>query len=200
MALEYSTVTGLYRTMVADTPDDDNDLPNLEPLVGTIEFIPQVDYVIQDNGDFLYPAPSMAVLNDEGRVSYNGSEGIALLSPKSAGINPSNWSYIVRMRLTTKAGIPVRINDFRFSPAPGSVPLNQNTPIPSAGVTAITRGLSAYELAVTDGFVGTLTEWLDSLKAPGAGGASRLQVIPLSAPWPTEAPAGTLVVRVQEGA
>lgn len=34
------------------------------------------------------------------------------------------------------------------------------------------NGLSAYDLAVAQGYVGTLDQWLESLKgAPGSGGA-----------------------------
>lgn len=36
----------------------------------------------------------------------------------------------------------------------------------------ITRGKSAYEIAVNNGFKGTEEEWLESLKAEGAGGAN----------------------------
>jgi hypothetical protein len=41
------------------------------------------------------------------------------------------------------------------------------------GADSTVPGMSAYELAVADGYVGTVQEWLDSLQgAPGADGAA----------------------------
>ena len=46
----------------------------------------------------------------------------------------------------------------------------------SATITAAKNGLSAYELAVLDGFVGTLSEWLESLRGKDGLDAYELAV------------------------
>ncbi len=50
------------------------------------------------------------------------------------------------------------------------------TPIPPGGTGGGANGKSAYELAVAEGFEGTLTEWLESLEGkPGPEGPRGLQ-------------------------
>lgn len=64
-------------------------------------------------------------------------------------------------------------------------------------------GKNAYQLAVESGFSGTQMDWLESLRGPGdywtKNQTAPVVVLSATAPWPTEAPPGALVVRISAG-
>lgn len=140
MAMEYADVNAVYRSITADGPADPDNLPDLVPLKGTVEFIPNIDYVHTEDGDIMDLRPATVTLDAEGRLSHNGRVGVMLLSPLSSGLNPRGWQYTVRPRVTTADGLPVRIADFPIVPPPGPFRLNAFTPVPTGTLTAVTKG------------------------------------------------------------
>ncbi len=66
------------------------------------------------------------------------------------------------------------ISSVTADPATGALTITLTTgAVTQTGPLAGADGASAYELAVQDGFVGTLTEWLDSLQGTGGGDVSQ---------------------------
>lgn len=176
MALQYSELTGVYRSITGGTPE-------LLPLNGVVEFIPSLGYVHAADGTVLHIPTVVGALAD-GMLSKDGQPYVRLLAPASPGLSSSRWHYTARFSLTSRDGAAVRIPDARFRPAPGRYPLNPFISIPSQQGAPATRGLSAYELAVSEGFRGTLPEWLASLRGTGTGTGIRITASAAEPPNP----------------
>jgi len=127
--------------------------------------------VLDVNADLILLPATRAV-----RLS-GGVIDIVLAGSDDPAYNPSGWTYEVELLLD---GIETTF--FMEAPVGATVDLTDAIPVAESNGVAITRGeqgedgpagLSAYQLAVQDGFVGTLTEWLASLKgAQGDGGTN----------------------------
>lgn len=117
MALEYGVIVGRYRSTIASPPDDDDDIPNLEPLVGTIILDPRPEVILVDDtaaegAMTITPMPTRVQLNADGDLTHNGKPYVKLLSPESSSIDTHDWTYEVSFDLRTLDGQPVRMNSY----------------------------------------------------------------------------------------
>lgn len=125
-------------------------------------------HLIDSGRNAVYPGGGKASIT-------NGSFSIEVLPTNAAGIAPEGWRWWVDVQPTGgnrisfwaaiegADGATIQLADLTPVPAPGGGP----GPGPA--------GASAYEVAVTDGFDGTVEEWLASLVGPaGAQGPQGL--------------------------
>ncbi|MCX4824255.1 hypothetical protein OG883_31240 [Streptomyces sp. NBC_01142] len=94
-----------------------------------------------------------------------GAFEIVLPATNAPGMNPSGWSYTVAEQL---AGVPVnRVYQILLPAETPAVDLADIAPTdPSTPNYVAVRGDSAYEVAVKNGFTGTVAQWLASLVGP----------------------------------
>jgi len=105
-------------------------------------------------------------------LDATGAFEVELPATDAPGMNPSDWSYSVAEQL---AGVAVnRVYQVLLPGEAPEVDLADIAPTdPSTPNYVAVRGDSAYEVAVENGFVGTVAQWLASLIGPtGARGAS----------------------------
>jgi len=130
----------------------------------------------------LKPAPSVLLnptakkilvsLDLEFNLDNNGSVDFIIPATNDTDLNPAGWTYTV---IETFVGVMGRTYPIE-APVGATVNLVDVAPVIASTGNAIIRGpigMSAYEVAVAGGFVGTQEEWLASLKgAPGTGGGA----------------------------
>jgi hypothetical protein len=135
-------------------------------LKGTVTFT--APFVTFSESDLFLAGPVVCTLDESGRlIDADGNVGVRLPATDSPDMNPSGWTYTVKENLTGIVGArtyslllpkdtPDNVVDLAdVAPADPTTPTY--VPVP---------GLSAYEVAVSDGFEGTEAEWLDSLEGP----------------------------------
>lgn len=131
------------------------------PLMGAVRFHPRS--WAKGNNTIYLPDPVIAKLDDEGRIAVD------LLSPQS-GFEPVRWTWHVDFMLRSKKGHSTPWVGFDFdAPAGETIDLVDVAPVPASSGMFVTRGASAYEVAVSNGFTGSEADWLDSLRGTGTG-------------------------------
>lgn len=180
MTIYYGKVIGRFLGLVEDGSDLDEN-PDFSPLGGTVTFTPAVTKVLgagEDPPVSIYPQVVKATLDTNGYLTHNFKKGVKLLAP-TEDVNPSGWTWTVSFDLKqgTKS-VPTSsftITVPPYEPGPDTenpdvgstaVDLALVAPVPSSTGSAVVRGergYSAYEIAVSNGFVGTEEQWLDSL-------------------------------------
>ena len=115
-----------------------------------------------------------AIYAGGGRVDFasNGTFSVVLIPNNAAGILPAGWKWQVDVQ-------PMRGRRITFwtdihGANGATIHLDSLVPVPApgGGPGPGPAGESAYEVAVAEGFVGTITEWLASLIGPaGADGS-----------------------------
>lgn len=179
--LTYGTVTG--RFLLAYTDSDDVGLElDFTAAKGTVLFTPSAPYIVNPEFDLTFmPATIECTLDVEGYlIGPDTTRGVRLLATDIVGNNPSGWTWRVDFRLTDQTDTPTRgVASFSFElPVGKTIDLTEATPIPAGngvyysangpkGDTGAS-GQSAYQLAVTKGFTGTETEWVQSLNGRSA--------------------------------
>lgn len=128
-----------------------------KPRRGQVEFrVP--DTVTFDAHDVILSGPVIATLDPQGVFS------VQLPATDAPGMVPSGWSYTVTERLS---GVDANRPPYHIL-LPASDPdvsLDDLAPTdPGTPDYVAVHGKSAYEVAVANGFAGTETEWLASLK------------------------------------
>lgn len=104
-------------------------------------------------------------------LDATGAFEVELPATNAPGMNPSSWSYTVAEQL---AGVSMnRVYQVLLPAETPEVDLADIAPTdPSTPNYVAVRGDSAYEIAVKNGFVGTVAQWLASLiGAQGTAGA-----------------------------
>ncbi|MGW0756121.1 hypothetical protein ACWD1Y_06470 [Streptomyces sp. NPDC002814] len=98
-------------------------------------------------------------------LDATGAFEVVLPATDAPGMNPSGWSYTVAEQL---AGVPLnRVYQLLLPAETSEVDLADIAPTdPSTPNYVAVRGDSAYEVAVEQGFTGTVTQWLASLVGP----------------------------------
>ncbi|MFE7954394.1 hypothetical protein [Streptomyces sp. NPDC057413] len=128
-------------------------------------------YVVLTPSAILTDQARHAVYPGGGKVAIvDGTFAIQLIPNDAAGISPSGWKWYLDLQ-------PSRGKRIGFwcdihGPDGDTIHLDDVVPAqaPGGGTTG-TPGKSAYQLAVDNGFTGTVTEWLASLVGPvGAQG------------------------------
>ncbi|MCZ1006344.1 hypothetical protein O1L68_05790 [Streptomyces lydicus] len=138
------------------------------PFSGSIILTPSAT-LVDSTRHAIYPGGGVQPFDTNGTVS------VQVIPNNAAGIAPTGWRWQVDVqptggrRITFWADIHGNNGD--------TVQLDSLIPVPApdgtTGGTAGTAGASAYELALANGFVGTVTQWLASLVGPaGATGAT----------------------------
>lgn len=95
-------------------------------------------------------------------LDATGAFEVELPATDAPGMNPSDWSYQVAEQL---AGVAVnRVYQILLPAETPAVDLADTAPTdPTTPTYVAVRGDSAYEVAVENGFVGTVAQWLASL-------------------------------------
>lgn len=141
------------------------------PLTGTIRFTPSVRVADVTDRVMVVPATFEAVLDAEGAFS------IELPATDDPDIVPSGFTYTVVEEITGGETYSIELS---VTALPGGVDLTiaaRAVPVPAV-VTYVTfaqlnaamasgelNGASAYDVAVSNGYLGTESEWLLSLQA-----------------------------------
>jgi hypothetical protein len=149
-------VTGRYLT------------PDGRPLAGQVVFRGP-GMVTFGEFDVILGGPVTATLDATGAIE------VELPATDAPGMNPSNWSYSVAEQL---AGVAMnRVYQVLLPAETPEVDLADIAPTdPTTPTYVAVRGDSAYEVAVKQGFVGTVEQWLASLVGPqGAKGDTGAQ-------------------------
>ncbi|MFJ2196963.1 hypothetical protein [Streptomyces violaceusniger] len=158
------TVTGRYLA------------PDGTALSGSVVFRAPALLTFPDS-DVMLTGPVTAPLNE------NGAFAVTLPATDAPDMDPTGWSYTVTEQL---AGVPSNRSFQILLPAETSrVDLADIAPTdPTTPNYVAVRGKSAYEVAVAEGYTGTVTQWLDSLV--GAAGPKG-DTGPAGAPGPAGA-------------
>jgi hypothetical protein len=175
MPVQYGRVKGRFLSMQIDGIDE-GDIPDIVALSGYVVIAPKVDELrVSDVTEpyTLLPQPFRIDLAADGTMKNNGAKLIAVIATDSPNLGIINWNYRADFYLRDAGGQPVNKASFEFKvPTNGEIDLTVVAPAQAGvGGAIITRGASAYEVAKENGFVGTVTEWLASLKGSGSGGS-----------------------------
>ncbi|WP_253916870.1 right-handed parallel beta-helix repeat-containing protein [Streptomyces sp. MNP-20] len=139
--------------------------PDGRPLAGTVTFSPPALLTFPES-DLFIAGPVIASLDEKGRFQAT------LPATDAPGMQPSGWAYVIKENLSGVIGgrtfsvlLPKKLPDVDLADIVTADPSTPHyVPVP---------GLSAYEIAVENGYTGTEAEWLGSLKGqkgdPGNG-------------------------------
>lgn len=178
--LPVGRVVGQFALVSADTNDAGWE-PQFTGVVGTVLFtctatpLP-IRFIDTGHTIGLVPTEVAAQFDSEGNLIGVDGEPLVLLATDSVKLNPTDFNWKVTFNLTdvtTGKQLPLPSFEFQvpeWAVAGDEVDLAEVFPVGSSGGVLITRGASAYEVAVENGFVGTEAEWLDSLNGTGGGG------------------------------
>lgn len=181
--VQFGTVVGQFLAPIIDGSDVDGD-PDVVAMSGTITFTASVTY-IKNMGATPNPVTYIktaitGILDSEGYLCTPNplgvpTRGLRLIATDDPDLNPTNWVYNVSYNLTH----PQKSGAFSLPPHSISIPMgsvNDLTGIvPEQSVGAVVTtigpaGKSAYDIAVKNGFIGSESEWLDSLVGPAGDG------------------------------
>ncbi|WP_431999314.1 SGNH/GDSL hydrolase family protein [Streptomyces sioyaensis] len=138
------------------------------PYSGTIVLTPSTE-LIDAERHAIYPGGGTVALDQ------NGAFSVQLIPNDAAGIEPAGWRWRIDLQ-PAGVGRTIFWTDIH-GPDGATVHLDELLPVPAPdgtpGVQQGPAGASAYELAVQQGYTGTVTQWLASLVGPaGAAGAT----------------------------
>lgn len=190
----FGCVTGRFALAVADTSADVDHLPDFTPATGTVSFKPATGKIVTANPRrYVSPQTVAVTLDSDGALSAGGAAGVWLVvgtytvTFKLAGITVPAFDVTVTaehteanpLDLVTHTPIPVEpnvrfvVNEQVYSDTLSARDqvLTVLAELEAEGVA----GLSAYEVATANGYTGTESQWLASLRgpagAPGTPGA-----------------------------
>lgn len=103
-------------------------------------------------------------------LDNSGSFDIFLPATNDPDVNPSGWNYKVVEQWDGGGGRTYNID----APEGVTQDISAVAPVPASTGTPITRGASAYDVAVANGYVGTQAQWLASLQGTGGTGGGAL--------------------------
>ena len=154
----YGTVTGQYVLVTHDSEDEDL-TPDVQPLNGTVTLTPTVPAGRID-GVLAQIAPITLRIFGGQIVDDEDQPGARILAT-DVDMGVGEWAW----KATYKFESGLRLNPVTFKVATGETVSLTDGVIPVDPVPVqIVAGASAYDLAVQQGYVGTLDEWLASLK------------------------------------
>lgn len=171
-------IRGTFVAGVLDSADPGGE-PDIVPMTGQVVISATTPYFRVTTTDppmTVFPTTLTIPLNAEGRLEYNGSTDIALWATTDPDTNPTDWQWRVAFELQFN-GQDVAYPSFNFTlDAAEVVDLTTAapaaTPSPGVAITQGPPGLSAYEIAVLEGFVGDEAAWIASLEGPPGSGAT----------------------------
>ncbi|MBJ6623629.1 hypothetical protein [Streptomyces sp. DHE17-7] len=118
--------------------------------------------------DLFIAGPVVCSLDESGQIiDASGNRGVRLPATDSPDMNPTGWAYTVKENLTGISGARTYSLLLPKDTPDNSIDLADVAPAdPSTPTYVPVPGLSAYEVAVAEGFAGTEAEWLESLEGP----------------------------------
>lgn len=168
--------------------------PDGRPLKGTVTF--SGPPILTFPGSDLFMAGAVAAsLDENGRiVDADGNTGVTLPATDSPGMNPDGWAYTVKESLTGVTGTRTYALLLPRATPLGTIDLADVVSTDPATPNYVpVPGPSAYEVAVSNGFVGTQAQWLASLKgATGSGNVDTVNGKPGPNPVLTAADVGAV--------
>ncbi|MEG8276393.1 hypothetical protein [Streptomyces sp. AHA2] len=139
--------------------------PDKRPLKGSVTFNgpPLLTF---PEADLFIAGAVVCTLDEQGRlIDPAGNLGVLLPATDSPNMNPTGWAYTVKESLTGVTGTRTYAMLLPQDTPGGSVDLADVAPTdPTTPNYVPVMGASAYEIAVKEGFVGTESEWVASLK------------------------------------
>jgi len=141
--------------------------PDGRALKGTITFTGPPLLTFPESNLFI-AGPVVATLNELGQiVDADGNIGVRLPATDSPNMNPFGWTYTVKENLTGVVGARTYSMVLPKDMPNNVVDLADVAPAdPTTPTYVAVPGLSAYEIALGEGFVGTEAQWLASLIGP----------------------------------
>lgn len=138
-------ITGRFVVGVSDSPNDDNNDPELLPAQGHITFIPSIDYSPNINEELLVflRTPIIGVLDSEGYLStpnIDGSftRGVSLFSTDKGLV--TDWTYLVRYSIKNSGKTVHTIPDHHVSVPEGSEQdLAKLVHVPYSRITSVSQ-------------------------------------------------------------
>ena len=132
-----------------------------KPVKGNIKIKPSPGAVVAALSQTIIVAATRSIALDA-----TGEFTVDVPATDDPDMNPTGWTYLITEDFPGGRSYSIT------APMNVTQDLSLIAPVPAANGATITRGLSAYEVAVANGFVGTEQEWLDSLHihADGGGG------------------------------
>lgn len=174
----YGRVVGRFINVVGDDLDED-ELPNVEPLSGTILLTPMISSVHLKNMD---PVPATAVaspitveLDGEGYLTRNGVRRVTLIATDNPELSPSDFTWQVSFSgLRQKNGSLVSYQPFNFKLAAGTTAdLTLVAPVPASGGTALIPDAGIVDQAIQAAEI-RLRAYVDAHAGGGGGGAGEV--------------------------
>lgn len=194
-------VVGQYIFVSQDSADEGT-APDAVLVTGSVRFTCSATppLIYKSKRVSAVPLTHEAQFDSQGYLTPLGltQRGIELLADVD-GVSPRGFTWQVSFNLTEVAtGRLIVIPSFSIQVSAGeTVDLVDAQPVGSSNGVPITRGESAYEVAVRNGFKGSEATWLASLGGSGGGttvGAGYL-LLGVGQPVPANTPSGTLIVR-----
>lgn len=154
----YGTVTGQYVIVTHDSADEDL-TPDVQPLTGAVTLTPTVPAGRID-GVLAQIAPvTLRIFG--GQIVDDADQPGARILATDVDMGVGEWAW----KATYNFDSGLRLKSTTFKVATGSTVSLTDGLVPVDPVPVqIVAGASAYDLAVQQGYVGTLDEWLASLK------------------------------------
>ncbi|NKY48031.1 hypothetical protein [Nocardia cerradoensis] len=164
LGLTFGKIVGRYLANVADGVDSD-DMPEFEPLSGTITLTAQPPKILVPQG---IPDPVTVVqlpdfyvctLDDQGYLTNQGTRGVRVIAPTPGTTNPNNFTYRASFDLYygTKR-VPIAPFSF-YVAATGDTDLTKVSPVPGSLGNAVTQGVSVVGVTlVGDALVFSLSD------------------------------------------
>ena len=178
LGLKFGKIVGRFLANTADGVDSD-DLPEFEPLSGTVTIKAEPPKILVPQGD---PDPATVVqlpdhyictLDNQGYLTNQGERGVKVIAPTPGTTNPDTFTYKAIFDLyygTQRVKItPFSFHVTEYTPGPnpadpdaGSVGLTDLTkvsPVPGSLGNAVTAGVSVVDVDIVgDALVFTLSD------------------------------------------
>lgn len=156
-SLKYATVVGRFVSITGDSPDDDDNNPDIVPLQGTVTFTakPKAVFGVGADGEPVTINTRrriVARLDDQGYLTVNGVRGVRLLANDSPGINPAGFTYHVSFSLNDRGQQQFDYDAFDISVPYSDTPHNLLTlsPVPANPGEPILQGVGLARVSFND--------------------------------------------------
>lgn len=169
-----------------------------KPATGSVRLSPNVPAVVVDDIPVQWTGGGTYEFDSQGRLVDGETVGVRLLDDSAPGTNPSGWLWQAIVSVNgsqprpfyfTLAGAPDEVDLAKLQQLDPDVPDYVAVPgprgpagadgAPGADGTPGAAGASAYQVAQSNGFSGTQTQWLASLVGPaGADAPARPTMFP----------------------
>lgn len=152
--MKLATVKGRFLAVLADSPIDEDSIPEQIPLKGTVILTPSVPAILDTSGEVpatLLPTPITAVLDEQGDISLNGTKGVQVAATMGEGVNPSGWTYKVAFNLQADK-LKINYASYDIQLPPDEVTdLTLVAKVPTSTGVGVTRGIGVQSVTSANG-------------------------------------------------